>query len=128
MRKDGGSRFLAGYHLENRRVIRSVLIILSPHSLKSDSMNFSEIFRVPETERLKLAVLLFPFAIFFLFVGVVGGIDYLERIHFHGPRWYFPSATLAAIYLTSLGLAYLAFWHRRSQYGANCNRHPYETA
>ena len=75
-------------------------------------MNLSPLLRVPETERLKCAIILSPFALFFLAVGVICGIDYLHQIHFRGPGWLIPAATLAALHLVSSALAYLALWHR----------------
>ena len=75
-------------------------------------MNLPTIFHVPEPDRLKCAIVLSPFAVFFLAVGVICGIDYLHRIHFRGPGWFIPVAIVAAVHLASSLLVYLALWHR----------------
>src|SRR4051812_236326 len=75
-------------------------------------MNFSPLLRVPEHERLKLALVVSPFAIVFLVIGVICGIDYLHEIRFRGPRWVIPVAILTAVHLASSSLVYLALWHR----------------
>jgi hypothetical protein len=67
---------------------------------------------VPEHERFKLALLLAPFAVFFLVIGVICGIDCLHQHHYRGPGWVIFVAIVASVHLASLGLVYLARWHR----------------
>ena len=75
-------------------------------------MTLPPILRVPEHGRFKLALLLAPFAVFFLVIGVVCGIDYLHQHHYCGPGWVIPVAIVAAVHLTSSALVYLERWHR----------------
>jgi hypothetical protein len=75
-------------------------------------MSLSPKFQVPKHERLKLAILLSPFAILFLAIGVICGIDYLHQVHYRGSGWPIFVAIVAAVHLASSGLTYLARWHR----------------
>ena len=90
------------------RVVRR----LPTSPVKAEAMNLPPILRVPESERLKCAIVLSPFAIFFLAVGFVCGMDYLRETHFRAPGWLIPVTTLAAIHFTASCLVYLAIWHR----------------
>src|SRR5688572_8746359 len=75
-------------------------------------MNRPPMFRVPEHERLKLAILLSPFAIFFLVTGIICGINHLRSTHYRGPVLPIFVAMILAVHLASSGLTYLARWHR----------------
>ena len=74
-------------------------------------MNLLPMFRVPEHERFRLAILLSPFALLVLAIGIFGSFNYLADIRYNGPRWPIFIAVVATVHFAALGLVYLARWH-----------------
>lgn len=80
--------------------------------MKAESRNHPLVFRIPEQKRLRLAILLSPFALLFLAIGILGGMNYLSDVRYSGPRWPIFVAVVAAVHFVTSSLVYLARWHR----------------